>query len=249
MRILATYNLKGGVGKTATAVNLAWLAASEGARVLVWDMDPQGAASFYFRTKPKIKGSSKALVRGKLDLDDLVLGTEYDNLDLLPADFSYRRMDVHLDDQHKPVKQMIRLLRPLSDNYDFVFLDCAPSISVVSETVFKVADALLIPLIPTTLSLRTFYQINDFMKKKKINGVKMLPFFSMVDRRKRLHNDIVVNMPVKWPQMLKTNVPYASDIEKMGVNRAAVGDFARTTPAAHAYKALWQEIKSKLDLV
>lgn len=249
MRILATYNLKGGVGKTATAVNLAWLAASEGARVLVWDMDPQGAASFYFRTRPKVKGGSKALLRGKHDLDELVVGTEYDNLDLLPADFSYRHMDTHLKDRNRPVKQMLRLLRPLSENYDYVFLDCAPSISVVSETVFKVADALLIPLIPTTLSLRTFYQILDFLERKKIRHVELLPFFSMVDRRKKLHNQIIEELPEKWPRMLQTKVPYASEIEKMGVNRAAVGDYARSTPSAVAYRALWNEIKMRLGLV
>jgi len=56
MRILASYNIKGGVGKTATAVNLAYLAANAGMRTLVWDLDPQGAASFYFRIKPKVKG-------------------------------------------------------------------------------------------------------------------------------------------------------------------------------------------------
>ncbi len=248
MRILATYNLKGGVGKTATAVNLAWLAASEGARVLVWDMDPQGAASFYFRTRPKVKGGSKALLRGKRPLEDVVIGTEYDNLDLLPADFSYRHMDSHLEDEKKPARVILRMLRPLSEEYDFVFLDCAPSISVVSESVFKVSDALLVPLIPTTLSLRTFYQIIEFIEKKGITGVRMLPFFSMVDRRKRLHNEIVLELPMKWPHMLLTCVPYASDIEKMGVNRGAVGDFARSSLSARAYRDLWEEIKGRLDL-
>ena len=103
MHILGAYNIKGGVGKTATAVNLAYLAACQGYRTLVWDLDPQGAATFYFRIKAKVKGGSKALLNGKHDLDSLVKGTDFDNLDLLPADFSYRNMDLLLEDLDSPM--------------------------------------------------------------------------------------------------------------------------------------------------
>ena len=70
MRIYAIYNIKGGVGKTTTAVNLAFLAAESGLRTVLWDLDPQGAASFMFRVKPKVKGGGKALIKGKRPLDD-----------------------------------------------------------------------------------------------------------------------------------------------------------------------------------
>jgi len=69
MRIFATYNIKGGVGKTATAVNLGYLAAKDGYRVLLWDLDPQGAASFLFRIKPRVKGGGKALIEGTRSID------------------------------------------------------------------------------------------------------------------------------------------------------------------------------------
>ena len=98
MRIYATYNIKGGVGKTTTAVNLAHLAAAEtGLRTVLWDLDPQGAASFMFRVKPRVKGGGKALISGTRTLDDAVKGTDFDNLDLIPADFTYRNMDLLLD--------------------------------------------------------------------------------------------------------------------------------------------------------
>ncbi len=105
MKIIACYNIKGGVGKTATAVNLAYLANREGIRTLVMDLDPQGAASFYFRVKPKIKGGLKTLMDGKQGLDELIQGTDYANLDLIPADFSFRNMDLFLKDAKKPTRQ------------------------------------------------------------------------------------------------------------------------------------------------
>ena len=138
MRTLAVYSIKGGVGKTTTAVNLAYLAARQGLRTLVWDLDPQGAASFYFRIRPKVKGVRR-LIRRRRDLRLRVRGTDFEMLDLLPADFSYRNLDLLLSLNKKPRKTLRKLLRPLTSSYDWVFLDCAPSISVVSEAVFAAA--------------------------------------------------------------------------------------------------------------
>ena len=246
MKILASYNIKGGVGKTATAVNLAYLAAREGARTLVWDLDPQGAASFYFRIKPKVKGGGKGLLKKHKDLDDLIKATDYEHLDLLPADFSYRNMDLVLDDAKKQAKRLLKLLRPLGEEYDYVFLDCPPSISLVSENVFHAADALLVPTIPTPLSLRTLEQLIRFCAKHGLEHLKLLPFLSLVDRRKTMHRQIMDHPPAILEGMLQAPIPYASDVEQMGIRRAALGAFAGHSRAALAYEALWREVKTRL---
>jgi cellulose biosynthesis protein BcsQ len=245
MRIIGVYNIKGGVGKTATAVNLSYLAAKQGYRTLIWDLDPQAAATFYFRIKPKVKGGKK-LVRGKIDLDDVVKATDFENLDMLPADFSYRNMDLRLEDAKKPTKQLLKLLRPLSKNYDYVFLDCPPSISLVSENIFRAAEGLLLPLIPTTLSLRTYQQLLDFLEGHRITGLKLMPFFSMADRRKRMHLDIMNNFPDVHGELLKAQIPYASDVEKMGIHRMPVQAFSPKCFAASAYQALWMDVQNRL---
>ena len=246
MKILATYNIKGGVGKTAAAVNLAYLAAREGFRTLLWDLDPQGAASFYFRIKPKVKGGVRGLLRRSRSLDDVIKATDFVGLDLVPADFSYRHMDLRLNDARKPVKQLRKLIKPLSKEYDFLFLDCAPSISLVSENVFYAADALLIPLIPTTLSLRSYRQLLRFFKKSPMDHITLLLFFSMVDHRKRLHRETMKLASDEQEGVLKTVIPYASQIELMGVRRAPLGSYGRYSTPTLAFEKLWKEIKSKI---
>jgi cellulose biosynthesis protein BcsQ len=243
LKVIATYNIKGGVGKTATAVNLAWLAAREGAPTLVWDLDPQGAASYYYRIKPKIKGGGKRLVQGKRDLDDFIRGTDYALLDLLPADFSYRNMDLFLDKSKNPLRQIRKLLRPFRKEYYYVFLDCPPSISLVSENIFEAANAILVPTIPTTLSLRTYDQIIKFFRQQALDTTRILPFFSMVDRRKEMHRSIVDAPPKHMENLLQTAIPYDSNVERMGTYRTPLAEFAPNSRSAHCYEALWEEIK------
>lgn len=243
MKTIALYNIKGGVGKTATVVNLAYLSALNGYRTLVWDLDPQAAASFYFRVKPKIKGGAKQLVKAKSELEEHIKGTDFAMLDLLPADFSSRNLDLILDDTKKPTKRIARLLNPLADQYDLVLIDCAPSISLVSENVFRAADALLIPTIPTTLSLRTLKQIYHYFEGENLPTDILYPFFSMVDSRRQMHKQISERPPKKPGQFLNTQIPYMSEIERMGLDRQP----ACTAPAsrpARAYNALWQELNN-----
>lgn len=246
MRIVATYNIKGGVGKTSTAVNLGALAARRGFRTLIWDLDPQGAATFLFRVKPRVKGGGKRLVRGRSVIDDLVKGTDHHGLDLLPADFSYRHMDLFLDNGKKPTRRLSRVLAPLEEDYDLVLLDCPPSISLVSENVFRASDALLVPLIPTTLSLRTLQQLEAFVAENQLGHLVVLPFFSMVDRRKALHNEIVETLRQSVPQLLHTQIPSTTQVERMGIHRDAVAAFAPRSKVAQAYERLWEEIEERL---
>ena len=247
MQVLATYSIKGGVGKTATAVNLAYLAAvQQGARVLLWDLDPQAAATYYFRVKPKLRGGVRKLVSGDSNLASRIRGTDFEGLDLLPGDFSYRHLDVDLDGLGKPRKRLRQLLAPLAADYDYVLFDCAPSISIVSETVFQVADALIVPVIPTPLSIRTLAQLRKHLERNKVE-VPVLPFYCMVDRRKSLHRELLDQSSQAKLQMLETSIPYSTWVERMGIERAPLAEFARSTAAARAYRELWWEIWGQLS--
>jgi len=246
VKTLATYNIKGGVGKTSSAVNLAVLAARHGRRTLLWDLDPQGAASYILRVKARVRGGGRKLVRGRSDIDALIKGTDHDNLDLLPADFSYRHMDLVLDDSKESTQRLSIVLSPLRQEYDLVILDCPPSISLVSENVFRAADALLVPLIPTTLSLRTLEQLERFVRKHRIRRLQIIPFFSMVDRRKALHRRVLDTLWSERSDVLQTVIPSLSEVEQMGVHRDAVVSFAPDSRAARVYTELWDEVAELL---
>jgi chromosome partitioning protein len=248
MRIFATYNIKGGVGKTSTAVNLGYLAAAEGYRVLLWDLDPQGAATFLFRVKPRVKGGGKALIQGTRSIDAAIKGTDYDRLDLLPADFTYRNLDLLLDNAKRPARRLASLLAPLKSEYDVVILDCPPSISLLSESVLHAADVLLVPLIPTTLSVRTLDQLTEFVGSFNGHQPEVLAFFSMMDRRKRLHLQVAEELPAARADVAATAIPALSAIEQMSVQRAPIVAFAPRSVAARQYRELWREARERAKL-
>lgn len=245
MKVLATYSIKGGVGKTTSAVNLAREAAMTGSRILVWDLDPQGAATFFFRIKPKVKGGTQRLVGTKGDLVDHVRASDIDALHIVPADFSLRHLDLHLDGTKRPTERLASLLAGIDGRYDVAILDCPPSISLASESVFGAADFLLVPVIPTTLSSRTLHQLSAFLAGQDSRPA-LLPYFSMVDRRKRLHREVMEALRSEWPDMLTTVVPNASVIERMGPERAPVGLYAPSSSAARTFASLWAEIAGRL---
>ncbi|MGI8809045.1 MAG: ParA family protein [Acidimicrobiales bacterium] len=245
MKVLATYSIKGGVGKTTSAVNLAYEAARTASRVLVWDLDPQGAATFFFRIRPKVKGGTRRLVGTKGDLLEHVRASDLPGVHVVPADFSLRHLDLHLDDSKRPTERLAALLAGVEQSYDVALLDCPPSISLASESVFGAADALLVPVIPTTLSSRTLHQLSEFLDDQASRPI-LLPYFSMVDSRKRLHRDLMGSLRSEWPGMLDTAIPSASVIERMGPERAPVGAYAPSSPAAEAFRGLWADITARL---
>ena len=242
MKTLAFYNMKGGVGKTASVVNLSYLAAVSGAKTLIWDLDPQGSTTYYFRIRSEIKAGKKSLLKRGKHLGNDIKGTDYDNLDLLPADFSYRNLDVKWEKLKEPRSQLREITKRIGADYDFLFLDSPPNLTVVSENIFNAADYIFVPLIPTTLSVRTYEILMEFAKKKKYKPKNIFGFFSMVESRKKLHAETMAIITNRYPQFLSCRIPYLADIEKMGIHRQPVTATAPKSTSSKAYRALWNEI-------
>jgi cellulose biosynthesis protein BcsQ len=246
MEIIGVYNFKGGVGKTTTAVNLAYRSAAEDWPTVLWDLDPQGASTYLLRREPQPDGRSKDLLNGDTRLADVVVATDHPRLDLIPADFSYRRMDVHLNKRQDATTLLLKLMRPLQERYACLILDCPPGMSLVSENVMHAADALVVPLLPTPLSARTLVQLFDFIAARGWQDVNVLPFFSMVDRRRSLHKETIAELRARFPGILQTEVPYGSDYERMAARRAPVESYAPASTPAETYRALWREVDARL---
>jgi cellulose biosynthesis protein BcsQ len=245
MRVVATYSIKGGVGKTTAAVNLAYEAARSGARVLVWDLDPQGSATYLLRVRPKVKGGSRRLVSARGSLAPHIRGSEVAGVHVLPADFSLRHLDLHLDATKRGTQRLRSLLGPLREIYDVAILDCPPSISRASESVFAASDVLLVPVVPASLATRTLDQLVDFFEGRH-SAPKVTALLSMVDRRRRLHRDLVESVSAAFSDVLKTTIPNASLIERMGVERAPIAMYAPRSAATTAFRDTWAELTQRL---
>ncbi len=246
MTILAIYSNKGGVGKTATAVNLSYLAARTGSKTLICDLDPQGSATYYFRVKPKLKSGAKGFIKGGQNVYKSVKGTDYKNLDLLPADFSLRNLDLSFDKLKRSKKRLSQIISPFKDEYDLIILDCPVTISILAENIFNAVDFTLVPVIPTTLSVRTYGQLLSFCKKHKYEVTKIYPFFSMVDRHKKMHRELMATVSRKFNGVLQSPIPFLSQIEKMGIYREPVTAFSPGSTASQSYQNLWQNIRKTI---
>jgi cellulose biosynthesis protein BcsQ len=247
LSIIALYHVKGGVGKTAAAVNLSYLASQDGQKTLLLDLDPQGSASYYFRIRPSKSQRTKQLIQGKKTIEDNLKGTDYDGLDALPSHMSYRNLDLALGSLTRSKRRLRDLLTPLKKEYRYIFLDSPPNITLVSENIFNAADILLIPVIPTTLSLLAYEKLWNFFAEKNLDESKIVAFYSMVERRKKMHKEIVAQRQPKEKKFLRTFIPYSVDVEKMGLHREPVARYAPRSKAAQAYARLWMELENHVS--
>jgi chromosome partitioning protein len=242
MITVALFNLKGGVGKTASCVNLAYLAAKDGFKTLLWDIDPQGSTTFYYKVKPKDAHGIKSLISKDANLESAILSTEYENLEIIGSDNAVKSFDIMMEEMKGQKNRLKGILKQLEKEYDFVFIDCPPGFSALSENVFNAADVVLMPIIPTTLSIRTYNMVKDYFKEKELDSSKLMCFFTMADLRKNMHNEIMEQL-YKDKKFFQNYIPYLSDVEKMGIHRQPIEEYARSSYAAKCYRDLWTEIK------
>lgn len=240
MATIAVYNLKGGVGKTTFAVNLAWSAAAQAGRsTLLWDLDPQAAASWLLCADAAGKHDARSVFARDTGATKLIRSTATPGLDILAADKSLRALDQFLFTLGKR-KRLSRLIEGLDDAYERVILDCPPGLSETTEQVVRAADLIIVPVIPSPLSARALNEVVTHLRETHGGHAPILPVFSMVDRRRSLHRAALGEYP-DWP-----TIPMASAVEQMSVFREPVGGFAPRSPAADAFAGLWRAIDKRL---
>jgi cellulose biosynthesis protein BcsQ len=236
------------VGKTAAAVNIAYLATLDNLKVLLWDMDVQSSATFYFRIESKIKGSPEDIFKEGKFIYKNVKSSNYNNLDIIPSDFSYKDLDVIISETKKVKKKFNSIFENLEDKYDLVVFDCPATYNLISEYILQVSDLVLVPIIPTTLSIRAYEILMEHINETIKNNIKIYAFFTMVDYRKKMHKRIIEEFPKTNKYCLESSIPYSSTVEKMGEYRAPVATFAWGSKADKALKNLWSEVKVLLNI-
>lgn len=247
MRVIALSSIKGGVGKTSAAINLARLAAADGCRTLLWDLDPQGATTYTLDIAARVAGGARQLVRAADALSGTPVPSAWPDLDVVPADFSLRYLDLELADRGKPRRQISRMLESLEPEYDIAFLDCPPGITLAIDSALRATDLVLVPVIPAALPMRSFDQLAAYMRAdKRLRSVMIAGFLSMVDLRKRVHRSMVEELRAERSELMSNWTPYSVDIEEMALDRSPVVDARPSTAAAEAYRKLYHELDTRL---
>jgi cellulose biosynthesis protein BcsQ len=240
MATIAVYSMKGGVGKTTLAVNLAWAAAMHSKRrTLLWDLDGQAAATFILGEGHEGGDEARAVIEKDIAGEQLIVATQVPQLDLLPADASLHTLD-NLFSEIDRKKRVLRLTEQYQRHYDHIILDCPPGLGSTSEQIIRGADLIVVPMIPSALSRRAYAEVRDHLNRHHKGGPPIMPVYNMVDRRRLTHQAALAEEP-GYPA-----IPMASVVEAMAERRAPLGAYAPRSPAALAVTQLWVAIEKRL---
>jgi len=245
MKAIAIYNMKGGVGKTTAAVHIAHLSSRAELATLLWDLDVQGAASWVFRVSVGEAVRPKDMLRERAALWEAIRGSDWQNLDVLPADLSTGRLEAALRREHDPRESLRAALTDLGTRYERIVLDCPPALSLLTQSILDCADAALVPTIPTTLSLRALATLYRHLKPQRRRGLLVLPFFSMVDERKAIHRRVREFTRAEGLGFLESEIPYSAHVENSATRREPL-TVSETHPMAQAFEALNDEVEERL---
>jgi chromosome partitioning protein len=240
MYTIALFHLKGGVGKTTSAVALAMQAGFAGQRCLLWDLDPQGAASWMLGVGAEHK--QKALFKGQTHLGQFIQPGPIPNLDVLPADFNLRKADGWLAEMDKPAQRLQQVLSMLSEQYSLCIIDMPAGLGHMAELVLKQADLVLLPLVPSPLNLQATALLHGKGPLLKCRQTP-LAFFNRIDLRLNQHKQCVLNPPAACGAMLRTVVKQHAAIEQLASGKQL--------PEADAavwtlYRDLWGEVQEHM---
>ncbi|MCR5783914.1 MAG: AAA family ATPase [Clostridia bacterium] len=204
-KTISILNQKGGVGKTTTAVNLSAAVGAAGHRVLLCDIDPQGnSTSGYGVNKRGLKLSSYDVLLGSCTAAEAILKTEFRNVDLLPANMDLAGAELELIEREKRESVLKNALIPIWDDYDFIFLDCPPSLGIITLNALTASDTFLVPIQCEYYALEGLSQLMATARRIKhmynpyleIEGVLL----TMYDGRLRLTTQVAAEVKKYFPR-------------------------------------------------
>ena len=247
-RTIAVANQKGGVGKTTTTINLSAALAEQGKKVLLVDLDPQGnATSGVGVDKRDLENTVYELFVGRTTLDECLLETDFLNLSVLPANINLSGAEIDLIDMENREYHLKDILQQIKDDYDFILIDCPPSLNMLTVNAMTAADTVLVPIQCEYYALEGLSQLIHTINlvKKRLNPHLQLEgvVFTMYDARTKLSMQVVENVK----QTLKENIyntiiPRSIKMAEAPSYGMPITAYAPTSPGADAYRLLAMEV-------